>query len=172
MSRPLSRRHTAAFLLIPATIVFAVGISAERFLVDEAFVALPAESADTANTESSEEEATESQTEETTEPHDEATEASETILGINPESTAAIAAAVVISLLLAVALWFSDTPGVLIVAAIFALLFAALDLREVVHQLQESRISLVVIALAAALLHGAVVVLAGLSLTQRSSSTV
>ncbi len=54
----------------------------------------------------------------------------------------------------------------------FALLFAALDLREVVHQLQESRISLVVIALAAALLHGAVVVLAGLSLTQRSSSTV
>ena len=77
-----------------------------------------------------------------------------------------------ISLALAAALWFSESPVILIVAAVFALLFAAFDLREVVHQLSESRLSLVVIALVAALLHGSVAVLAGLSLSQRSPSVV
>lgn len=179
MSRPVSRRHAAALLLILATIVFVIGISAEPSLGGEATAERLAESADAISAERSEEaaespsnEEAASEAEETGAPHDEAAEASEAIFGINPESTGAIAAAVVISLLLAAALWFWGTPGVLIVAALFALLFAALDLRELMNQLSQSRTSLVVIALAAALLHGGVALLAGLSLTQRSSSTV
>jgi hypothetical protein len=179
MRRPVSRHHAAALLLVLATIIFVIGIRAERSLAGDATTARPAESADSVSTESSEEEAeshsdeeaeTESQVEETTAPHDEATEASETILGINPESTGAIAAAVVLSLALAAALWFWGTPGVLIVTVFFALLFAALDLREVTHQLQESRISLAAIALVATILHSGAAVIAGLSLTQRPSS--
>lgn len=179
MSRPVSRRHAAALLLILATIVFVIGISAEPSLGGEATAERLAESADAISAERSEEaaespsnEEAASEAEETGAPHDEAAAASEAIFGINPESPAAIAAAVVISLLLAAALWFWGTPGVLIVAALFALLFAALDLRELRNQLSQSRTSLVVIALAAALLHGGVALLAGLSLTQRSSSTV
>jgi hypothetical protein len=184
MMRSVSRRQAAALLLILATIVLVIGTSAERSLAGATTPAHPAESAGTVSGEGSEgggeaaeghseegaEKEAESQAEQATTPHDEAREATETILGINPESTGAIAAVVVISLLLAAALWLSGTAGVLIVAAIFALLVAALDLREVMHQLSESRMSLAAIALVAAILHGGVAVLAGLSLTQRPSS--
>lgn len=182
MSDRLSRRHAAALLLVLATIVFVIGISAERSLSIEATATRPAESTGPASSEDAgeageaaeghneEEAAAEAQPEEATAPHDETTEASDTMMGIGRESTGAITVAVVISLALAAALWFSGAPGVLIVGAIFALLFAALDLREVVHQLSESRISLVVIALVAALLHGSAAMFAGSSLAQRSSS--
>ena len=108
----------------------------------------------------------EAHADEAAEPHTEANETSETILGINPESTTAVAAAVVISLLLAAALYYWGTPATLIVAGVFALLFAALDLRELAHQLSEGRSSLVVLALLAAVLHAGVAVVAGLALTR------
>jgi hypothetical protein len=96
-------------------------------------------------------------------------EASETMLGINPESTGAVAAAVIISLLLAAALWFWRTPAVLIVAVVFALLFVVLDLREVMHQLSEARGGFAAIALVAAVLHIGVALIAGRGLMRGDS---
>jgi hypothetical protein len=181
MSRPASLRVTAALLLVLATIVFVIGAMVERSMAGEASEARPAQAVITSNSElagEASEEGTEGHEEgeaaegaqeeahadEAAEPH---TEANETILGINPESTAAVTAAVVISLLLAAALYFWGTSATLIVAGVFALLFAALDLREVAHQLSEDRTSLVVIALLAAALHAGAAVVAGLALTRR-----
>src|SRR4051812_30122299 len=134
MSHRLSSRRAAALLLVLATIVLVIGISAERSLAAESTATRPAESAgplvsesaaeagEAAEGHSFEEAAAVTQNEEITAPHDEATQASNTMLGIDPESTGAITAAVAISLLLGAALWFSGTPGVLIVGVIFALL--------------------------------------------------
>src|SRR4030095_4209463 len=113
----------------------------------------------------------EAHADEATTPHDEANEASETMLGINPEATGTVAAAVVVSVVLAAALWFWGTPAVLIVAAVVAVLFAALDLREVAHQLSEARSGLAAVALLAAVLHGSVAVIAVLALSRGTPST-
>ena len=198
MTRPGSLRMAAALVLLLATVVFVIGISAERSLAGAAGEVRPAErsavtgaeeraaegseghvegeaaeestnAAAVGGTEETEGEGEEARADEAA-PHNEADEASETILGINPESTGAVAAAVMVSLVLAAALWFWRTPAVLIVAAVFALLFAALDLREVAHQLSEARNGLAAIALLAAVLHVGVAVLAGLALTRRDAS--
>jgi hypothetical protein len=196
MNRRGSLRLAAALVLLLATVVFVIGVRVERSLAGETAELRSAESAAvTEAVESAEEgsegheegaaseaasnaaavagvEETEGEATHTNEaalPHDEANEGSETILGINPEATGAVAAAVVISLVLAAALWFWGTPAVLVVAAVFALIFAALDLREVAHQLGEAR-SLAAVALLAAALHVGVAVLAGLALTRRETS--
>ena len=187
MSRPGSLRVTAAMLLVLATVVFVIGAIAERSVAGEASEARPSENVTVSNSQQADEasdEGTEGHEEggaaedardeahadEAVELHTEANETSEMIFGINPESTAAVTAAVVISLLLAAALYFWGTPATLIVAGVFALLFAALDLRELAHQLSEGRSSLVVVALLAAVLHAGAAVVAGLALTRGSSS--
>jgi hypothetical protein len=170
MSRPASLRVTAALLLVLATIVFVIGVMAERSAASEGSETRPEATVTVSSNEQSEgasEEGSESHEEgeaaegageeahadEATEPHIEANEPSETILGINLESTSTVAAAVVISLLLAAAVYFWGTPATLVVAGAVALLFAALDLREVAHQLSEGRSGLVGVALLAAVLH-------------------
>jgi hypothetical protein len=192
MTRPASLRVVGALMLVLATIVFVIGIAVERSVAGEASEVRPAETAATSGNEASEEaaeegaeghdeseeaeEANEAEGEgadaraaEGAEPHSEEREASETILGINPESTGAIAVAVVISLLLAATLWFWGTPAVLGTAIVFALFFAALDLREVAHQVSEARSGLAALALLAAVLHVGVAAVAGLALTRRDS---
>jgi hypothetical protein len=77
---------------------------------------------------------------------------------------------VAISLLLAAALYFWGTPATLVVVAVLALLFAALDVRELLHQINESRSGLVAAALLAAALHVGAAVAADLALTQRGSA--
>ena len=187
MSRPASLRVTAALLLILATVAFVIGAIAERSVAGEVSEPRPSAAVTGSNNEPADEaseEGTEghqegeaaegaqqeAHTDEAAEPHTEANETSETIFGINPESTSTVAAAVVISLLLASALYFWGTPATLIVAGVFALLFAALDLREVAHQLSEARSSLVAVALLAAVLHAGAAVVAGLALTRRDAS--
>ena len=183
MNRPASLRVTAALLLILATIVFVIGAMAERSTAGEVTETRPS-AAVTGPSNEQAEEASEEGTEgheqgeeaegagedahvdEATEPHSEATETSETIFGINPESTAAVTAAMVISLLLAAALYYWGTSATLIVTGVFALLFAVLDLREVAHQQSEGRSSLVILALLAAVLHAGAAVVAGLALTR------
>jgi hypothetical protein len=89
---------------------------------------------------------------------------SERIFGINTESTGFVAAAVAVSLLLAIALWLR--PGLVIALAIvaFGLAAAVFDVREVLHQIDESHTNLIVIAALVAFLHlvcaGAAVALA------------
>ena len=197
MTRSGSLRMVAALVLLLATVVFVIGISAERSLVGEATEDRSAESSAVTDAEepadegsegheegeaaeessnaaavssAQETEGEETHADEVAAPHDEANEASEMLLGINPESTGAIAAAVAVSVVFAAALWFWGSPAVLIVAAVFALLFAALDLREVAHQLSEARSGLAAIALLAAALHVGVAVIAGFALKRRDAS--
>jgi hypothetical protein len=174
MTRPASLRVLAALLLVLATVVFVIGVMAERSMAGEAAETRPYEAVTVSSNEQPEEgEAAEgageeAHADEVAEPHSEAGETSETIVGINLESTRTVIAAVVISLFLAAALYFWGTPATLIVAGAVALLFAVLDLREVAHQLSEGRSGLVVVALLAAVLHAGAAVVAGLALTRRT----
>ena len=91
-------------------------------------------------------------------------EAGEKILGINPESTALVVAALVGSLLLAfAALRVERNAPILVVIAAAALVFAAFDLREVFFQVDRSRPGVATIAALVAALHvaaaGAAIVL-------------
>jgi hypothetical protein len=95
--------------------------------------------------------------------HDEAAEQREAgepqrgerVLGVDPESTPLIVLAVLAGLALAalVASRFGTRPGILLVVAIVALVWAVLDAREFAHQLDESRAGIAAIALIVAVLH-------------------
>ena len=79
---------------------------------------------------------------------------SEEILGVDPESAALVAIAAGVSLLLAAAVWrWPDRGALLLLVAAAMLAFAALDVREVVHQIDENRSGLAVLAAFVALLH-------------------
>jgi uncharacterized membrane protein YdbT with pleckstrin-like domain len=95
---------------------------------------------------------------------------SEDILGINPESTGAVAVAVTISLLLGLAVWLWGTPVILATAVAFGLVLAGLDVREAFHQADESRGGLVALALLIAALHVGVAIAAGAALKERRAS--
>ena len=90
------------------------------------------------------------------EPNDE-----ETLFGTDPESTPLVVLAIVASLLLAAGCWFRPDWRWLLVATAFAMAaFAVLDLREVIHQLDESDAGLAFVAGAVATLHVAAAVTA------------
>jgi hypothetical protein len=98
------------------------------------------------------------------------------LLGINPEAPSLLVIALVASALLAAAVWFRPLVAVLIAIVGFGLLFAALDVREVLHQVDESRTGLIVIAGALIGLHLLVVILAAAALlagrmSKRTSTT-
>jgi hypothetical protein len=99
------------------------------------------------------------------------TEENRDILGIDPESTGAVTAAVALSLLLALAVWLRGTSLILGVAVAFGLLFAALDIREPFHQGDESRDGLVALALLIAALHVGVAIAAGVALKERQAAS-
>jgi len=94
------------------------------------------------------------------------------LLGIDPESTALVVVGVLASIALAVAVWRTRSRGVLWAALVFGLVFAALDIRELLHQADESNGGLVVLAGAVAVLHLGVAGLAAAALTGRRSSAV
>jgi hypothetical protein len=139
-------RSTLATLLVAATVLFAIGAIAER-----ADGATHVE-ADVAHAE-------------------EGAEAGESVAGVDAESTPLVVIAVVAGLgLAALALtqvgrrrWF------LLAVAAIALAWAALDVREVVHQLDESRAGIAVIALGVAVLHLAAAAFGGRLALQRPS---
>ncbi len=198
MKGPLSLARIAALLLLLATAVFAIGIVSERAAGGEASESHPTDQAATTSEvgagetaagrgDGHDEGAEASEANPESAQHEEASAgaarpgadlnaaaqprgaSSETMLGLNPESNGMVAAAIVISSLLAAALWFRETPAMLGVVVIVALLFALLDLREIPHQLAEARGWLVAVALLAAALHFTVAVVAGLPLARRVS---
>jgi hypothetical protein len=77
----------------------------------------------------------------------------ETLLGINPEATPLIMIAILLSLVLAAAVTAVRSPRLLPGIALIMLAFAALDIRELTHQIHESRPGLAALAAAVALLH-------------------
>ena len=89
---------------------------------------------------------------------------SERLFGFDPEAPWVIATGVAASLLLALAVWTLKRRAALVVAIAFGLALAALDLRELVHQLSESRASLVALSVVLAVLHLLVAAVAGMLL--------
>lgn len=78
---------------------------------------------------------------------------SETLLGINPESTAMVLIAVAVSVVLAALILTVGSPLLAGGVALAMLAFTALDIREVTHQLDESHPGLAALAAAVAALH-------------------
>ena len=143
-------RAVLVMLLVAATALFAVGAIAER---SQRHGSTGAEVHATGESQEA------GETGEAGETH---TDASEAVLGVDPESTPLIVLAVLVGLGLAalVASRLGRLPGVLIAVALIAIAWAALDVREVVHQLDESRTGIAVIAMAVAVLHVAAALLA------------
>ena len=159
----------AAALLVAATILFVVGTTIERSqaMAGEQQAAStnerPAGEAD----EHSEGEATEggsNATSEATEEHSSAGESDEELLGINPESAGLTVIVAAVSLLLAALLVARPRRGLLVAVVLVGLVFAALDVREGIHQASESNTGLLVIALVTGLLHLGVAVAAAAGL--------
>jgi hypothetical protein len=93
-------------------------------------------------------------------------ESSEKLFGVDPESVPAMIAAIAVSLGLAAAVWWRRERLWLWFTLAFGVVFAAGDIREVIHQLNESRNTVATIAAILIAAHLAVAVLAGLILRQ------
>ena len=124
-------------LLVAATIVLAVGVTGERAQHDhhdEAAAHVESEEGHDADATAGE--------------HGE-----ERTLGVDRESNAIVVPAVVVSLVLAVLVWFRRDLWLLWTVVAVALVFAMFDVAEVVHQLEENRTVLAVLAAIVALMH-------------------
>lgn len=95
-------------------------------------------------------------------------EAGATLLGVNTESLGLSIVAVVVSLLLAGAIWLWPSSLVFVAVAIFGLVFAAGDARELVHQLNDSNGGLAAVAGLLLFLHLGIAALAASRLSRRA----
>jgi hypothetical protein len=94
-------------------------------------------------------------------------EAGAKLLGVNTESVALSVIAVVASFLLAGAIWLWPSNLVFLAVAVFALVFAAGDARELVHQLDDSNGGLAAVAGLLLFVHLAITALAASRLPRR-----
>lgn len=160
-------------LLVASTALFAVGVIAERSSSDTQTEPAAAHAAETgsesegAHNESGESEATTSGEAGHAESGPEDAE-SERLLGVDVESTPLVVLAVLAGL--ALAALAASRIGVrrrfLLAVVVIGLAWAALDIREVVHQLDESRTWVAVVAMAVAALHLTVAAISGRLATQ------
>jgi hypothetical protein len=148
-------RWTVVALLVASTALFAVGVIAERSSTDA--------HSDPASVHVGEGLSANEAGHTETAARDTDTETNEAVLGVNIESTPLLALAVILGLGLAVltATRLGRPPAVLLALAVIALAWVALDVREVVHQLDESRTGIAIIAIVVAVLHLTVALLAG-----------
>jgi hypothetical protein len=79
----------------------------------------------------------------------------ETVIGVDIEAPVVVALAVAVSLAVAAALWLTALMWIAIAAGVVALGFAVFDVAEVLHQLDESRTGLAVLAAVVASGHAA-----------------
>jgi hypothetical protein len=91
-----------------------------------------------------------------------AAEAGQKLLGVDTESVGAIVAGVAISLALAAAVWFRRERWWLWLTVVFGVVFAGGDVRELTHQVSESRTGVAVIAAVLVAAHLTIAALAGL----------
>ena len=166
-------RRTLVALLIASTALFAVGVRLERFESDTHVEPASTEAAETgAELEGAHSESGEEAGDSHTETAAEAEGKNERVLGVDLESTPVIVIAVVASLTLGglTASGLGRLPGVVLAVAAIALAWAALDVREVVHQLDESHAGIALVAIGVAALHlAAAAVSARLSERARAS---
>ena len=95
---------------------------------------------------------------------------SETILGVDPESTSLTVVALVAALLLGVGCRLTRSRRLAAAIVGFGLFFAAADGRELAHQVNESNAGIAVIAAVLLLLHAAIAVLAVILVRRGSTS--
>ena len=158
----MASNRALSILIVVATVAFAIGISVEKSDTDvetanEATASEATHVEGTPPTEAAEGQAAETQTETAGESQSES--GNETFLGVNVEATPFVVLAVVFSLALALAVWLRPDVLLLIVA-VAMVAFAVLDVREIFHQLDESKEGVAVLAGFIALLHGASAALA------------
>jgi hypothetical protein len=150
-----------AALLILSGVLFGIATTIERGEKDEHAASEGGESHEHAEGTSEEGEA---HFEEPS-PHDE--ESDESILGVDIESPLFVGLGVALTVVLAALVWLRPERGILWAVALFAVTFALLDLRELLHQVDEERTRLATLAGVIAAIHVSVAVLA-----VRSSSRV
>lgn len=150
---PARVARVAAVLFIVTAAMFVIGVSTEPGHDETTEAAGDTDThAEAPEADGAHDEATDGGLDESAEAHSE-DGGDETVLGIKVESPAPIGFAVIVSVALAAGLWFRPLRPVAIAAALFALLFTALDIAEVVHQLDENRTGYAVLAAAIAAGH-------------------
>ena len=161
-------RAVLALLLVATAILFAIGATIERSQRHtESGTAETSKSASHAEGSTSEA-GEEAESPEAASGEETATESNEDLLGVDVESIPAIIGAVAVALLLAAAVWWRRERPWLWATLAFGLVFTAGDVREVVHQLDESRTGVAVIAGILVAAHLAIAVLAVLMLFPRA----
>ncbi len=160
----MKRSSIIAFLLVVSAIVFAVGVAIERsqgHTEATSTGASPTAAEGSAEREAAEHGATTATTTEAGQSD------SEDLLGVNTESIPLVVVAVLVSLALAVAVLLSPKPGVLALIFVIALAAVAFDVREAIHQTDESRQTVMAFAIAAAALHAAAMAIAGVAIVRQ-----
>ena len=168
-----------ATLLIASAVLFGTGVAMERSAPDvhsesttnahdegtESAARGESEEAEDSHSESEESQAAEDTTQENS-------ESDEDIFGVNPEANATVGVAIAASLMLAALVLWMGSPIVWTLAGAFALVAAGLDIREVMHQLDESHEGIAAVAAGVAALHiAALVVAARLVLGRRTNAS-
>lgn len=162
------RRWLLSSLLIAGAALFVIGVTAERNTADT-HTETSTETAQTDTTAHVEEAGGEEapHTEESATAQEGHTESSsETVFGVNLESTALVIVAAIASLTLAALTWRWNLRLLLVAAVAFAVVFAVVDIAELVHQIEESRVGIAALAAAIAVLH----IVAALVAEQRATN--
>jgi hypothetical protein len=152
----MTLRALLVALLVASTVAFVVGVSIERSSADNH--GEPAAHAEAGEaTEGADEHAGETGVGEArhAEPPSAETEQDEdeTLFGVDLEATPFVVLAAAFSLALALGVWLRARWALLAVAAVAMVPFAALDVRELLHQIDESDAGLAVMAGTVAALH-------------------
>ena len=165
----LSWRFSLAALLAVATLLFAIGVIAERSSADEQVE--PTASAESGEAGHAEEGAHAAEEAPSTEGG--ASESSgEELAGVDFESTPLIVLAVLAGLTLtaAAATELGRRRAFLLAVVVIALAWAVLDVRELFHQLDESRGGIAAVAVAVAVLHCLAAAVAGRGASRASAT--
>lgn len=156
-------RWLVGALLIAAAALFAIGVGTEEDSHDEPATSAQSSEQDEATEAGEQNEAIEEgETSEATEGGEEGeeSESDERVLGVDVESTPLVVLAIVISIALAAATWRTDHKLILLVTALFSAAFAVLDVAELIRQIEESAVTIAVIAAVIVVLHVAAALLA------------
>jgi hypothetical protein len=137
----LRLRWLLSGLLVAATVLFAIVVAGERAQHDQHVEGAAHVEGEGESAEHQDEAAASGE-------HGE-----ERTLGVDRESNAVVLPAVVVSLVLAVLVWFRRDLWLLWTVVALALVFAVFDVAEVVHQLNENRNVLALLAAIVALMH-------------------
>lgn len=152
-----------AVLIVAATIAFAIGVAIERSQESGGESGAEVSHVEAGSTEGTVEGESAEAGHVEGEVSSEAghSDSSEDLLGIDPESVGLVILAVIVSLALATAVWLlPDLRGLLWLVVLAMLVFAALDVREFIHQLDESRTGLALLVALVTLFHAGAALIA------------